>query len=211
MGTSRMKGFTLIELLTVLAIISILAAMIMAVGPRVIERAKLRRLDNALRQVNTALTAYYTDNMTFPPGYGYVSFVHQKDRDAPADPALDSGYYHLAPYMYLMGYHADGGLYDEFSDSYDTDRDGQLSLLEFAHVGDRQPDGKYKFDWTAWPRYMGEAVPALDEEMDRQLNADSRPFIYIPVNKQQFKRAQKYWISVGSEYAQTWDPENVNL
>ena len=65
MAMLRTKGFTLIELLTVLAIISILAAMIMAVGPRVIERAKLRRLDNACARCPRPV-AYYTDNKTYP-------------------------------------------------------------------------------------------------------------------------------------------------
>ena len=211
MAMLRTKGFTLIELLTVLAIISILAAMIMAVGPRVIERAKLRRLDNALRQVSTALVAYYTDNKAYPPGYGYVSFVHANDRNAPSDPMQDSGYYNLKPYMYLLGYQGDAGLLDEFSTSFDTDRDGQIGLLEFSHIGDLQPDGKYKFDWNDWPRYMGTAVSALDMELNRQLNADQRPFIYIPVNKQQFARAQKFWLQTGAQYAQTWDPDNNNL
>lgn len=211
MRTMRVKGFTLLELLTVIAVISILAAMIMAVGPRVIERAKLRRLDSALRQVSIALTAYYTDNRSYPPGYGYVGFAQAKNPNGPADPAQDPGYYHLIPYMHILGYHGDDAMWDEFSDSYDTDRDGVLSLLEFSPHGDRKPDGKFEFDFRSWPRYTGSAVPALDMEIERQMTAERRPFVYIPVNKQQFARAQKYWHKKGAEFAQVWDPADPDF
>ena len=211
MFQARVKGFTLIELLTVLAIISILAAMIMAVGPRVIERAKLRRLDNALRQVATALTAYYTDHSTYPPGYGYVAWEHLNNPNPPADPSQDSGYYHLLPYMHRMQYHANEAMYDEFSRSYDTNNEGFLRLLEFSPHGERQPDGSYKFEWKTWPRYMGPSTPGLTMEIDRQLTASKRPFIYIPVNKQQFARAQRYWLNHGEEYAARWNPADTDF
>lgn len=211
MRTMRVKGFTLLELLTVIAVISILAAMIMAVGPRVIERAKLRRLDSALRQVSIALTAYYTDNRSYPPGYGYVAFAQAKNPNGPSDPSLDTGFYHLLPYMHILGYHGDDAMWDEFSDSYDTDRDGMLSLLEFSPHGERDRDGTFKFDFKNWPRYMGTSVPALDVEVERQMTAERRPFIYIPVNKQQFARAQKYWIKKGAEFAQVWDPADPDF
>ncbi|NLV42961.1 MAG: prepilin-type N-terminal cleavage/methylation domain-containing protein [Candidatus Hydrogenedentes bacterium] len=214
MKISRAKGFTLIELLTVMAIISILAAMVMVVGPRVLERAKLRRLDSALRQVSIALTAYYTDNRSYPPGYGYIGFAHANNTDAPdpnASPTEDPGYYHLLPYMHILGYHADANMYDEFSDSYDTDRDDQLSLLEFSPHGELQQDGKYKFEFKDWPRYMGPGTLGLEVEEDRQLTADNRPFIYIPINKLQFSRAQKYWLQKGAKYAEVWDPADPLL
>ena len=81
MRNSRKSGFTLIELLTVIAIIAILAAFTMTVGPRLIERAKIRRMDSALRQVSIALTAYFADNQSYPPAYGYVSIAN---KDMPA-------------------------------------------------------------------------------------------------------------------------------
>lgn len=211
MKMSRAKGFTLIELLTVMAIISILAAMVMVVGPRVLERAKLRRLDSALRQVSIALTAYYTDNRSYPPGYGYIGFAHAQDRNAPSDPSKDPGYYHLIPYMHILGYHGDDNMYDEFSDSYDTDRDGVLSLLEFSPHGELQQDGKFKFDFKNWPRYMGPGTSGLQEEETRQLDAKSRPFVYIPINKQQFSRVQKYWIKKNAKYAEVWDPTDPDF
>jgi prepilin-type N-terminal cleavage/methylation domain-containing protein len=211
MGKMRVKGFTLIELLTVLAIISILAAMIMAVGPRVLERAKLRRLDGALRQVATALTAYYADNHSYPPGYGYVAFAEAGNMNPPSDPNQEGGFYHLMPYMYLMQYHGNEDMYDEFSSSYDTDGDGTLSLLEFMPHGERQPDGKYKFDWLTWPRYMGVDNAELSGDIQRQLTSSKRPFVYIPINKQQFSRAQKYWLNHGSEFAQRWDSTDADF
>ncbi len=60
-------GFTLIELLTVIAIISILAAITMTVGPRVLEKAKIGAVEADLKQMATALAAYFVDYDTFPP------------------------------------------------------------------------------------------------------------------------------------------------
>ncbi|MFA7691784.1 MAG: type II secretion system protein [Candidatus Hydrogenedentales bacterium] len=211
MKHSVARGFTLIELLTVIAIISILAAMVMVVGPRVIERAKLRRLDSALRQVSIALTAYYTDNRSYPPGYGYVAFEFAKNNTPPANSQDDSRYYHLIPYMHIMGYHGQVHLYDEFSVSYDTDRDDRLSLLEFSPHGDLQPDSSYKFDFREWPRYHGPGTPGLGMEEERQLEAAKRPFIYIPVNKKQFNQVQKYWMKKNSAYADVWDPSDPDF
>jgi prepilin-type N-terminal cleavage/methylation domain-containing protein len=207
----RLKGFTLIELLTVLAIISILAAFIMAVGPRMIERAKLRRLDGALRQVSTSLAAYYTDYGTFPPAYGYVGFEQAKNTSGPADPANDPGYYNLMPYMFRLKDHGNEDLYDEFSTSYDTDRNGALNLLEYSPHGELEPTGNYRFDWQEWPRYTGADIAPLSVEIGRQMDAPKRPFIYIPINKQQFVRAQKYWLNHGAEFAQRWEPSDPDF
>ncbi len=203
------KGFTLIELLTVIAIIAILAGLTMTVGPRMIERAKLRRLDSALREVATALTAYYVDHASYPPAYGYVNF-EKRDSEPPADPSLDPGFYNLQPYMFRMKYHGNTELYDEFSASYDTDNDGRLSLLEYSPIGVRQPTGAFQMDFSM-PRYEGNVTPEFNPEVTRQLEADRRPFIYIPVNLQQFSRAQRYWLNHGDAFASRWDPSDADF
>lgn len=205
MNYSRIKGFTLIELLTVIAIIAILAGLVMTVGPRMIERARLNRLDSAMRQVSTALSAYYIDHNTYPPAYGYVGFEQAGNMNAPSEPGQDPGYYNLVPYMYRLRYHGNEEMYDEFSMSYDTMNEGRLRLLEYSPHGRQTLAGTYEFDWSL-PRYLGPDTPGLNEEINWQLTASRRPFIYIPVNKQQFARAQRYWHAVGDEYAQSWDP-----
>lgn len=210
MNRALRNGFTLIELLTVIAIIAILAALTMTIGPRMIERAKMRRLESAMRQVSISLAAYYTDHSTYPPAYGYVAFEHRGNLNAPSDPAADPGYYNLVPYMVRLRYHGNIEMYDEFSLSYDTDNDNRLSLLEFSPHGRRNPAGTYDFDWTL-PRYIGQVTPVLGEEITLQMNADRRPFIYVPVNKQQFSRAQRYWLNHGAEYAQRWNPADPDF
>lgn len=207
MSIPREKGFTLIELLTVIAIIAILAGLIMTVGPRMIERAKLNRLDSALRQVSTALSAYYIDHNTYPPAYGYVAFEQSGNTDAPADPSLDPTYYNLVPYMYRLRYHGEEAMYDEFSMSYDTMNEGRLRLLEFSPHGHKTLAGAFEFDWSL-PRYLGPNTPGLAQEIERQLTATRRPFIYIPINRQQFMRVQRYWHAIGDEYARNWDPSH---
>ncbi len=209
MNFYRAKGFTLIELLTVIAIIAILAGLIMTVGPRMIERAKIRRLDSALRQVSTALAAYYVDHSTYPPAYGYVGLEQAGNTNAPADPAADPNYYNLVPYMHRLRYHGVEEMYDEFSMSYDTMNEGRLRLLEYSPHGNKTLAGTFEFRWNEWPRYLGANTPGLSEEINRQLTASKRPFIYIPVNKQQFARAQRYWHDIGDEYARNWNPDDA--
>lgn len=204
------KGFTLIELLTVIAIIAILAGLVMVAGPRMIERAKMRRLDSAMRQVSTALTAYYVDFNTYPPAYGYVGPDQSGNVNAPSDPAQDPGYYNLIPYMVRLKYDGNEEMYDEFSLSHDTTGKNSLGLLEFSPRGRLTPAGKMEHDWSL-PRYLGTRTTELAQEIDWQLESGKRPFIYLPVNKQQFSRAQKYWLSHGEQYAERWEPSDADF
>ena len=210
MRNSRKSGFTLIELLTVIAIIAILAAFTMTVGPRLIERAKIRRMDSALRQVSIALTAYFADNQSYPPAYGYVSIANKDMQTPPSDPTLEEKFYHLRPYMLLMKYHGNEEMYDEFSESYDTDRDGALSPLEFLPRGRKLPTNTWEFD-AGLPRYVGVNDPVMSAEIQRQLDAEKRPFVYIPVNRAQFARAQKYWLNHNAFLAERWSSSDADF
>ena len=178
-------GFTLIELLTVIAIIAILASMSMVVGPRLIERAKIISTMKTCDTLKAQFFLYATKNAvqtktSFPPGYGY------RNRGVPEGVA-DGLRFHLYPYMKSVDLFRKFDYYDRFSQSScDTDRDGKISLLEFSPLGHQGPDGAYVFEPTL---YNGANLP---DEVSRQLKAQ-RPLAYIPVNSDQFKKAEQYW------------------
>jgi len=81
----RRSGFTLIELLTVIAIISILAAITMSVGPRVLEKAKIATVEGDLKQMSVALAAYFVDFDTFPP----AAYDVLRGKDLDSNPSSD--------------------------------------------------------------------------------------------------------------------------
>lgn len=204
MKSSRNRAFTLIELLTVIAIIAILAALIMVAGPRMIEKAKITRTQNAMNDLRTQLVTYYTEYHTYPPAYGYT---YWEMREQPAGAYPDERMYSLRPFMARLQKHGIENLYDEFSESYDTDRDDQLSLLEFSPVGVKDPaTNRYTFPSE---RYTGANNPG--DEVGKQLGAEKRPFIYLPVNTRQFEKASRYWIERGYFLAEAWDPSDPLL
>ncbi len=64
------KGFTLIELLVVIAIIGLLSTLaVIALGSAREKSRDAKRLSD-LKQVQTALELYYTDNSEYPDGTG---------------------------------------------------------------------------------------------------------------------------------------------
>lgn len=64
------KGFTLIELLIVVAIIGLLSTLaVVALGSARVKARDSKRLAD-LKQLQTALELYYTDNNSYPPGSG---------------------------------------------------------------------------------------------------------------------------------------------
>jgi len=215
MMKQRFQGFTLIELLTVIAIISILAAMTMIVGPGIIERAKLARLRNDLNQIRTALTQYSTQNRdSFPPAYGYIKW------ESRAKPKTSLQFtdedFHLAPFMSFIGMFRQTEAYDEFSESYDANRNQQIDLLEFSPIGQKIGPDRYE-----WPTvlYTGPTSGDADvkTDMNRQLNESPRPFVYIPVNRKQAQKVAEYYYEVAKSnpldgwYARVWDPDAPQL
>jgi prepilin-type N-terminal cleavage/methylation domain-containing protein len=202
MKTDRYRGFTLIELLTVIAIIAILASMVMVAVPRVLEKAKITRMHNAMINIRTSLANYYTSKNTFPPAYGYVKWEYQKT----APEALTAESYNLVPYMAALKDHGNVKLYDEFSESYDTNRDRAINLLEFSPIGSKNiATGAMTF-----PTELYDGTN-LSGEVQNQLKTTPRPFVYIPVNSKQFKKAREYWVKTGDFLATTWDAANPLL
>lgn len=61
------SSFTLIELLTVIAIIAILAALILAAGNGVMAKAARSRASSEIQAMSTGLEGYKTDNGIYPP------------------------------------------------------------------------------------------------------------------------------------------------
>lgn len=215
MNKRTARGFTLLELLTVIAIIGILAAMIFAVGPRLITEAKLRSLRNTMNELRTALAQYYVTYGTYPPAYGYMDYdAFAKMQQTGVRPD-DNVLFNLRPYLSFLKLHGAEDYYDNFSEGYDADADGQISLFEYQPVGvEDAASGKFSFPDVV--RYDG-TNPGMVSEISRMREERKRPILYIPVNKRQFERAKQYWIKRAAQtdpddfYALSWDPTDPNL
>jgi len=193
------SGFTLVELLVVIAIIGILAGLIAAGLPGVLRRAKIASTKNTFNQLRTTLIAYYTDNNTLPPAYGYLSPLFATDEqfanpnDRPVD-IVNSGLsedivFFLRPWMSAFREHGNEDLYDNWSRgrSYDTDGDADISRLEFAPIGEFiSASQSYRFPFTLLFRPGQTNDNATEIDLANQLASQGpRPFIYIPVNSRQ--------------------------
>ena len=109
----RESGFTLIELLTVIAIISILAAITMTVAPRVLERAKIGAVEADLKQMSTVLAAYYIDSDTFPPDLYDVLKGKDLDINPDTDEQTPSDLFYMK--RLNLGSQKDAAFYDKAS------------------------------------------------------------------------------------------------
>ncbi len=225
----RAQGFTLIELLVVIAIIGILAAFLAVALPRALELAKIAKLENNFLQIRNILTEYLVDHGTFPPAYGYldrdaVDFLRQRGVDI-ADLSLDDinqlqtgnplglatplRPVYTRPWMDFMGQHNNEKLYDNFSIAYDTDRDGDISRLEFSPLGvlTNPATQNYRFDEFPYLNIYNPVAPGpLLPEMNRQLASQGpSPILYFPINKRQFRKVASVWY----DFAQSsGDPDN---
>ena len=202
------RGFTLIELLTVIAVIAILASITLVAAPRLIERAKLRSLDGTMRELRTVLAEYYADHGTYPPRYGYIDFEADRiwrEEGGPRPP--DKFYFHLTPYLTKVKRFGNTDFHDNFSEGYDADRDGVISLFEYSPVGD---EDQIRPTFANDVLYNGTNGGI---ELDRMLqkSRERRPIIYVPVNRRQFEKARTYWLQNGDWLARNWDPSDTRL
>lgn len=208
MKTVRSSGFTLIELLTVIAIIAILAAFTAAGLPRVLERAKLADVQNDFNQIRTALTVYYTDNDSYPLGYGFRTWTsRQIVIGAVNSPGADPGdvsnplMFNMVPYMEQIGEYGSVDLYDRFASSEDANEDGLANYMEFTPLGTRSgnyfgrdvPTTVY-IDVLHWVDLRSAAEAAIDSgslPSGNPLPELERPYIYAPINKDMFRRFKR--------------------
>lgn len=206
MSSKNKQGFTLVELLTVIAIIAILASITAVALPRALERAKIARATGAAQEIHKALVQYYAANSSYPPGYGYLKW----DARDKAPNQLSGSDFHLKPYLAFMNLHRAEALYDEFSDSFgfDANRNGVLEPLEFSPIGFKPNPAVDLVSFNESARYNGNN---LQQEVQEQLSAAQRPFIYIPVNSRQFNRAKRFWLERGDFLAQSWDASDPLL
>ncbi len=209
------RGFTLIELLTVIAIIAILASMTAVVGPRVIERTKWARFVDTCRQLSTSAVGYMTANPrgTFPRAYGYKLWPQDKPQGMTDNQLTDIQKYSLKPFMATVSLPGKMDLYDIFSpDTHDTDRDNDISLLEFCPVGTKSGPSEISYPEEL---YTMDNLGNFDNEVNKQLK-EKRPLVYLPVNSKQFANFYKYCELLAGQsgaevgyYARRWLPNQT--
>jgi len=88
MGPRRRRGFTLVELLVVIAVISVLAALLLPAVQRAREAARRTQCINNLKQLALACHNYVDVNQVFPPGDLDLTFDGQNTATAYQNPPL---------------------------------------------------------------------------------------------------------------------------
>ena len=202
------QGFTLIELLTVMAIIAILSAITFTGLGRLIGKATERSMVNNINLIHTAMVQYMGDHATYPPGYGFIDFeVQQEFQYSRNLPAKQGDRYFLKPYLYYLGFSGEAAieLHDIFSIDYDSNEDELIGLLEYSPIPQTYPGS----DYVEFPPDLYDGSDP--DDMPDQLKAQSRPFVYAPVNLRQYKKVKKYWINTGDYLATTWDANDPLL
>lgn len=182
-------GFTLIELLVVIAIIGILAGLVLPALARSMEKAKIADTESTFHQFEIMLTEYFGDHGSYPPTYGYL--LKNARGLKPTDLALlppqeRVKYFNRLPFMAYLDAVNTTDLYDNWSESGDTNRDGQIDPLEFSPLG--RKSGVDSYDFYSAGVFGFEDTGGVGDEVERQFAAVQRPIIYIPVNKRQVKK-----------------------
>jgi prepilin-type N-terminal cleavage/methylation domain-containing protein len=202
MNKPRARGFTLIELLTVIAIIAILVSITAAVAPRVLEKARITKTETNFKQIATAMASYQADNASLPLAYGYrwnpdIYYGFPKPGNGnPTFTALET--WNLVPYMSMIGLFGERGLYDDYwTSSYDvapgSNGNNHIDVMEFQPVGKLLPSGQYTF--FKGSLYIGDnpnAVIFPGGDDFQRMGAQSRPYFYFPVNKEQVSVYKQY-------------------
>jgi type II secretory pathway pseudopilin PulG len=196
----------------VIAIIAILASMVAVALPRALERAKIARMTGAMNNLRTALTQYYTQHNSYPPAYGYRMF-HTLGMDPGSVSTFSaSGAFWVSNLMGALQLYSATDLYDEFSEGYSTSQppSPDIKLLEFSPIARTERGEPVDMTLVDDPVYsvLYDGTNMPDQER-AQAQQTQRPFIYVPVNKQQFQRAKKYWEESGDWLATTWNPSNT--
>ena len=172
MKALRAAGFTLIELLTVIAIISILAGLTAVVLPGVLERAKVADAVSDMRAISTSLHAYFTEEGTYPPGYGYELFQESFLGPGPN--------YNHHPYTEEAEITGAIDAYDRFSENYDTNGDGTLQMLEYIPLAG-----------GAFLNIAPDALPYQGGAAASSLAKGLRPYVYVPYAKKDIERMRR--------------------
>jgi prepilin-type N-terminal cleavage/methylation domain-containing protein/prepilin-type processing-associated H-X9-DG protein len=110
MGTQRAgkRAFTLMELLAVVAITSVLIAILVPSVSSMKERANGAKCVSNLRQLSAATIQYASENDGRIPNY----FTSATEEEAPVAPAAGVGqwYWHVAPYVNVLRREPAGGM-----------------------------------------------------------------------------------------------------
>jgi len=88
--TRRDAGFTLIEVLTVVVIIAVLAAILLATFLRARAQSAVSASKGNVKNIATALETYFTDNNEYPSAL--AALVPTYARAIPNDPCTDTPY-----------------------------------------------------------------------------------------------------------------------
>lgn len=208
-------GFTLIELLTVIAIIAVLAGLTAVAVPQYLNKAQETKTKANMQQITQSLSEYSArveNKFGYPPAYGYIK-NESRDVDVSAMTDLD---HVLEPYTYTIGLHNATDVYEvgRYTNSFDSNRDGVLSLFEYLPVGTRNPgtDGYIFSDelYTGGNSPMSGGV----NERTAQLASNVRPYAYIPFNSRQLTAVRRYWTRLGNDdgdYGRVFDTSHPDL